>query len=76
MIDYGSPRGGALWSFLGPWGQGVVLGLVLGKSGNNMSMRWGIMPIYHVCHMTLAQNISVLRPHFSSNTLSIFEEGI
>ena len=62
MIDYGSPGGE------GPWGQGAVLRHVLGQSGNNMSMRWGIMPIYHVCHVTLPWKISVLFYNFTEKT--------
>lgn len=36
----------------GEGGAGVTPRLVSGQSGNNM--RWKIMPIHHVCHMTLA----------------------
>lgn len=54
LTDYESSRGGGVLRARGTWG------FLFGQSGTNMNVWRGIMPIYHVCCLTLAQNISVL----------------
>lgn len=47
-------KGGGVLRARGTWR------FLFGQSGTNMNVCVWVMPIYHVCCLTLAQNISVL----------------